>query len=134
LPEFPAIGTAASQKRDVAVEAIQSTHHGTDRKTVAEADENTLFSSTIAAYIGNAGSPAMTINGRRNKLFGPRGSTRRLHPSPPRPFGLSGGGLRRGRNRIDEGVKGEFLFGMVPPLSGYAIVANDNYAPVAQAA
>ena len=44
------------------------------------------------------------------------------------------GGLRRGRNRIDEGVKGVFFPGIVPPLSGYAIVANDNYAPVAQAA
>ena len=43
-------------------------------------------------------------------------------------------GFRRGRNRIDEGVKGVFFLGMVPPLSGYAIVANDNYAPVAQAA
>ena len=43
-------------------------------------------------------------------------------------------GFRRGRTRIDEGVKGEFFPGMVPPLSGYAIVANDNYAPVAQAA
>ena len=43
-------------------------------------------------------------------------------------------GLRRGRTRIDEGVKGVFFPGMVPPLSGYAIVANDNYAPVAQAA
>ena len=43
-------------------------------------------------------------------------------------------GFRRGRNRIDEGVKGVFFPGMVPPLSGYAIVANDNYAPVAQAA
>ena len=43
-------------------------------------------------------------------------------------------GLRRGRNRIDEGVKGSLFLGMVPPLSGYAIVANDNYAPVAQAA
>ena len=38
------------------------------------------------------------------------------------------------RDRIDEGVKGVFFPGMVPPLSGYAIVANDNYAPVAQAA
>ena len=47
---------------------------------------------------------------------------------------LDGQGLRRGRNRIDEGVKGVFFLGMVPPLSGYAIVANDNYAPVAQAA
>jgi len=44
------------------------------------------------------------------------------------------GGFRRGRNRIDEGVKGVFFPGIVPPLSGYAIVANDNYAPVAQAA
>jgi hypothetical protein len=43
-------------------------------------------------------------------------------------------GLRRGRNSIDEGVKGSLFLGMVPPLSGYAIVANDNYAPVAQAA
>jgi hypothetical protein len=43
-------------------------------------------------------------------------------------------GFRRGRNRIDEGVKGVFFLGMVPPISGHAIVANDNYAPVAQAA
>ena len=43
-------------------------------------------------------------------------------------------GSRRGRNRIDEGVKGVLLLGMVPPLSGQSIVANDNYAPVAQAA
>jgi len=26
------------------------------------------------------------------------------------------------------------LLGMVPPISGHFIVANDNYAPVAQAA
>ncbi len=87
-----------------------------------------LFFFRLAPYIRGAGSPAMEINGRRNKPFGPGGSTRRLHPSP------SNGGFRRGRNRIDEGVKGEFFLGMVPPLSGYAIVANDNYAPVAQAA
>ena len=89
-----------------------------------------LFFFRLAPYIGGAGSPAMEINDRRNKPFGPGGSTRRLHPSPP----LHNCGLRRGRNRIDEGVKGEFFLGMVPPLSGYAIVANDNYAPVAQAA
>ena len=88
-----------------------------------------LFFSKIAPYIGGAGSPAMEINDRRNKPFGPGGSTRRLHPSPPLWCGF-----RRGRTRIDEGVKGEFFLGMVPPLSGYAIVANDNYAPVAQAA
>ena len=75
--------------------------------------------------------PAMEIKCRRNKPFGPGGSTRRLHQNPKSaPFG----GFRRGRNRIDEGVKGVFFLGIVPPLSGYAIVANDNYAPVAQAA
>src|SRR6266513_3570116 len=80
-----------------------------------------LFFSTFAPYIEGAGSPAMEINCRRNKPFGPGGSTRRLHPSPQRLRGF-----RRGRNRIDEGVKGVFFLGMVPPLSGYAIVANDN--------
>ena len=93
-----------------------------------------LFFSMFAPYIGGAGSPAMEINGRRNKPFGPGGSTRRLHPSPPGPVSRPDHGFRRGRNRIDEGVKGVFFLGMVPPLSGYAIVANDNYAPVAQAA
>ena len=88
-----------------------------------------LFFCWLAPYIRGAGSPAMEINGRRNKPFGPGGSTRRLHQSPPLLDGF-----RRGRTRIDEGVKGEFFLGMVPPLSGYAIVANDNYAPVAQAA
>ncbi len=87
-----------------------------------------LFFCELAPYIEDAGSPAMEINDRRNKPFGPGGSTRRLHQSPPK------GRFRRGRTRIDEGVKGEFFLGMVPPLSGYAIVANDNYAPVAQAA
>ena len=72
--------------------------------------------------------PAMEINDRRNKPFGPGGSTRRLHQNPRNH------GFWRGRNRIDEGVKGVFFPGIVPPLSGYAIVANDNYAPVAQAA
>ena len=77
----------------------------------------------------------MEINGRRNKPFGPGGGTRRLHQSSS--FGELGPltrELRRGRNRIDEGVKGELFPGIVPPLSGYAIVANDNFAPVAQAA
>jgi hypothetical protein len=58
------------------------------------------------------GNPAMAINRRRNKPFGPGGSTRRLHPSPVQA------GFRRGRTRIDEGVKGALLLGMVPPLSG----------------
>jgi len=33
----------------------------------------------------------MAINGRRNKPFGPGGSTRRLHPSPAAPPGFGGG-------------------------------------------
>ena len=72
--------------------------------------------------------PAMAINGRRNKPFGPGGSTRRLHPSPAED------GFRRGRTRIDEGVKGVLLPGMGQTLLALSIVANDNYAPVAQAA
>ena len=91
-----------------------------------------LPSGNVAPYIEWAGSPAMEINGRRNKPFGPGGSTRRLHQNPDYP--LLSGGFRRGRNRIDEGVKGVFFLGIVPPLSGFSIVANDNYAPVAQAA
>jgi hypothetical protein len=42
-----------------------------------------LFFFRLAPYIRGAGSPAMEINDRRNKPFGPGGSTRRLHPSPP---------------------------------------------------
>jgi hypothetical protein len=57
-----------------------------------------------------------------------------LFGKPVSTFPDYAGGFRRGRTRIDEGVKGVFFLGMVPPLSGYAIVANDNYAPVAQAA
>ena len=78
----------------------------------------------------------MEINGRRNKPFGPGGSTRRLHQNPilTMDHHREIDGFRRGRNRIDEGVKGSLFPGIVPPLSGYAIVANDNYAPVAQAA
>ena len=41
-------------------------------------------------YWGGRRKPAMAINGRRNKPFGPGGGTRRLHPSPVRP-GLGGG-------------------------------------------
>src|SRR4051794_24322697 len=102
------------------------------------------FFPRFAPYIKGAGSPAMEINCRRNKPFGPGGSTRRLHPSPSvghdlvRKTGIhfSGScrGLRRGATRTAEGLKDVFFPHMVPPLSGSAIVANDNYAPVAQAA
>src|SRR4051795_9217756 len=82
-----------------------------------------LFSSTFAAYITPAvpQGPAMAINGRRNKPIGPGGSTRRLHPcsllarlpfhlaGSVRPKGRTGRLHRRGRNRIDEGVKDVLL-------------------------
>src|SRR6185436_19673277 len=114
---------------ETATERYQTESPGTassDRVPLLFSACSALFFSKLAPYIGGAGSPAMEINDRRNKPFGPGGSTRRLHPSPPLRDGF-----RRGRTRIDEGVKGEFFLGMVPPLSGYAIVANDNYAPVA---
>ena len=76
-----------------------------------------LFFSTIAPYIKGAGLPAMEINGRRNKPFGPGGGTRRLHQNPTENLSKISG-FWRGRNRIDEGVKGVFFLGMVPPLSG----------------
>ncbi len=57
-----------------------------------------LFFSTFAPYIEGAGSPAMEINCRRNKPFGPGGSTRRLHPSPPKRRVSAGANQdRRGR-------------------------------------
>jgi hypothetical protein len=86
-----------------------------------------LFSSTFPAYITPAvpQGPAMAINGRRNKPFGPGGSTRRLHPcsvcvsspipvGPVLPKGRTWALHRRGRNRIDEGVKDVLLPEMVP--------------------
>ena len=56
-----------------------------------------LFFSKIAPYIGGAGSPAMEINDRRNKPFGPGGSTRRLHQNPL--FGMGFGGGEPGSTR-----------------------------------
>ncbi len=53
------------------------------------------------------------INALCNKLFGPGGGTRRLHQI-------------WGRNRFDGNSKTKTLSGIVPPLSGYFINANDN--------
>ena len=74
----------------------------------------------------------MAINARCNKPFGPGGSTRRLHQNPARSEGFAG--FRRGRNRIDEGVKSAAFARHGSAVIGPLIVANDNYAPVAQAA
>ena len=76
----------------------------------------------LSDYIIFVGQPTMTINTVRNNRYGPGGSARRLHHFSSMEDQLWG------RNRIDEGVKTVFLPGMVPPLSGRLIVANDNYA------
>ena len=70
-----------------------------------------FFAGHCRLYSACRRKPAMAINGRRNKPFGPGGSTRRLHQSPS-PSMV--GGFRRGRNRIDEGVKDVLLPEMVP--------------------
>ena len=44
---------------------------------------SSFFVSLQRLYWVCRGNPATAINGRRNKPFGPGGSTRRLHPSPP---------------------------------------------------
>ncbi len=72
-----------------------------------------FFVNLPRLYSNRRGNPAMAINGRRNKPIGPGGSTRRLHQSAHHV-----GGFWRGRTRIDEGVKGALLPGMVPALSG----------------
>jgi hypothetical protein len=59
-----------------------------------------LFFCKLAPYIEGAGSPAMEINDRRNKPFGPGGSTRRLHQSPPK------GRVSAGANQDRRGRKG----------------------------
>ena len=65
----------------------------------AKRPSQALFFSTFAPYIEGAGLPAMEINCRRNKPFGPGGSTRRLHQSPPHRLRVSAGAKqdRRGR-------------------------------------
>ena len=81
------------------------------------------------AYIERAGLPAMAINGRRNKPIGPGGSTRRLHHSGINSRSHTGAKQdRRGR-------KGRcFCSAWFRRYRANLIVANDNYAPVAQAA
>ena len=64
----------------------------------------------------------MAINDLCNKPFGPGGGTRRLHQN------------KRGRYRIDEGVKIEFSLGRYHRYRIKTIVANDNYAEARLAA
>ena len=56
---------------------------------------------------------AMAINRRRNKSFGPGGSTRRLHRSPCAVAGFGGGEIGSTGDPKDD-----LLPGMIPPLSG----------------
>src|SRR5262249_49182877 len=59
-----------------------------------------FFVNVCRLYSGCRRKPDMAINGRRNKPFGPGGSTRRLHPSPePRHLALGFGGGEIGSTR-----------------------------------
>ena len=70
----------------------------------------------------------MAINATWNKRYGPGGSTRRLHQirgtGARKPAGPDYGG-EPGSTCV---VKVWFSPGMVPPLSGRSLYANDNEA------
>src|SRR5215213_3475899 len=93
-----------------------------------------------------AARPAMAINGRCNKPIGPGGSTRRLHRCSllaRLPF-LKGGvgpsertdwkAAPAGPKQDRRGRKGRAFARYGTAVMDQSIVANDNYAPVAQAA
>src|SRR5580704_4897711 len=85
---------------------------------------------TEKAYIQLVGKPTTAINGAWNRRYGPGGSTRRLHQfSRPQAAGRYGGEL--GSTCV---VKVLLSPGMIPPLSGQNLSANDNIAPEALAA
>ncbi len=96
------------------------------------------------AYIGWAGLPAMVINGTWNKRCGPGGSTRHLHQNysgwPDSDFAASplrhrdASGLLGDETASTRVVKTCLLPGIVPPLSGYNLNANDNNVAFAVAA
>src|SRR5258708_37695938 len=70
---------------------------------------------------------AMVINGRRNKPFGPGGSTRRLHPCglvPQRDMPH-----RRGRKQNGRGVKEVRLPQMGPTERGILLFPSTNTVP-----
>src|SRR5215213_5529482 len=92
-----------------------------------------------------AARPAMAINGRRNKPIGPGGSTRRLHrcnscvssPIKVGPVLFVRMDLRAapaGPKQDRRGRKGRAFARYGTAVMDQSIVANDNYAPVAQAA
>ena len=95
------------------ISATLATRSGSERRSLFKTAVGlSIFALPVAR-------PAMAINVLRNKPIGPGGGTRRLHPNPgPMAARPQRVGFRRGRNRIDEGVKGELSLGMVPPLSG----------------
>src|SRR4029077_1689313 len=89
--------------------------------------------------------PAMAINGRRNNPIGPGGSTRRLHrcsscvssPIAVGPVHSVRVDLRAapaGPKQDRRGRKGRAFARYGTAVMDQSIVANDNYAPVAQAA
>src|SRR5256885_1354717 len=64
---------------------------------VPRLDDGSSFLNLPRLYWRCRRKPDMAINGRRNKPFGPGGSTRRLHPSPA---STGFGGAELGSTRV----------------------------------
>src|SRR5437016_2830708 len=64
---------------------------------VPRLDDGSSFLNLPRLYWGCRRELDMAINGRRNKPFGPGGSTRRLHPSPA---STGFGGAELGSTRV----------------------------------
>src|ERR1700691_2541205 len=100
------IGKLSPQTLRPAAKAAKTLGPERNRAPCPPSPARSLFSATFCAYIPWCRcKPAMAINGRCNKPFGPGGGTRRLHH-----YGVEIGSTRA--------LKGVLLLGMVPPLSG----------------
>ncbi len=113
------------------------THHARELRMAAISAERRKKTQTsgiavgrLAPYIRAVGKPTMVINGVWNNRYGPGGSTRRLHHYRVverfRVHGLSGGDPASTCV-----VKIRLLPGMIPPLSGQILSANDNSVALA---
>src|SRR5882724_10740801 len=114
--------------------------HRNSRRSRIEDGESEINGSTAATpgsflplpipppetYIYVVGQPTMAINAMWNKRSGPGGSTRRLHQLRPPKRSCAKEGSHGGETGSTRVVKAWFLLGMVPPLSGQSLSANDN--------
>src|SRR5437660_8914190 len=92
-PRSPVVGikitTYESERPRRRSPGLGNVSHETSR-SASLVRQRAFFVNHSPLYWERRRKPAMAINGRRNKPFGPGGGTRRLHPSPARP-GLGGG-------------------------------------------